>query len=149
MIEYFAQNLWLMWVLAGILCLILELMNGDFFIMCFAIGCVVSAVTSAFTDSLTVQIIVFAIITLLCLFFVRPVALRYFHRGEDTRVSNADALIGRKAVVADAIPADGYGYVKVDGDEWRAKSADGSAIASGSDVRIVKMESIIVTVVRI
>ena len=36
MIDYLVQNLWLSWLLVGIICLILEIMNGDFFIMCFA-----------------------------------------------------------------------------------------------------------------
>ena len=41
------------------------------------------------------------------------------------------------------------GYVKVDGDEWRAVSADGSLIKRGEKVRIVKMESIVATVERV
>jgi len=38
MIQYFLENLWLAWLLVSLLCLVLELTNGDFFIMCFAIG---------------------------------------------------------------------------------------------------------------
>lgn len=38
MIDYFAQNLWLGWLLISLLCLLLELTNGDFFIVCFAVG---------------------------------------------------------------------------------------------------------------
>lgn len=35
MIEYFADNLWQMWTLIAIVCLIVELTNGDFYVMCF------------------------------------------------------------------------------------------------------------------
>lgn len=38
MIEYFSQNLWQVWAIIAVLCLILELFSGDFFILCFAIG---------------------------------------------------------------------------------------------------------------
>ncbi len=65
MIDYFAQNLWLAWLLISLLCLLLELTNGDFFIVCFAVGGLFASISSVFTDSLTIQIIVFAITTLL------------------------------------------------------------------------------------
>ncbi len=34
----------------------------------------------------------------------------------------------------------GYGYVKIDGDEWRALSTDGDPIELGATVRIVARE---------
>ena len=34
MIQYFLENLWLAWLLVSLLCLVLELTNGDFFIIC-------------------------------------------------------------------------------------------------------------------
>ena len=43
MIEFFTSNLWLIWVIISIVCLILELSSGDFFILCFAIGAAASA----------------------------------------------------------------------------------------------------------
>jgi putative membrane protein len=61
-------------------------------------------------------------------------------------LSNADALIGRIGVVIADIPAGASGYVKVDGDEWRAVSQNGMAITSGNKVEIVSRESIIITV---
>ena len=50
MIQYFFENLWLAWLLVGLLCLVLELTNGDFFIICFAIGGVVAAIVSTFSE---------------------------------------------------------------------------------------------------
>ena len=43
MIEFFSTNVWLIWVIISIICLILELSSGDFFILCFAIGSAVAA----------------------------------------------------------------------------------------------------------
>ena len=148
MIEYFINNMWQAWLLLGIIFLILELTNGDFFIMCFAIGSVFAAIASAVSDSLVVQIITFAVFTLLSLAFVRPVALRWLHKNEDTRVSNADALIGREGRVSEPIPAGGYGRVAIDGDDWKAESADGSEIAKDEKVTVVGRESIIITITK-
>lgn len=89
------------------------------------------------------QVVAFSIVSLLSIFFVRPVILKYFHK--PGRKSNADALIGRTGKVEEAIPGNGFGYVRIDGDSWKAKTSDGEPLA-GTDVRVIKMESIIVTV---
>lgn len=148
MIQYFLENLWLAWLLVSLLCLVLELTNGDFFIMCFAIGSVAAAIVSAFSDSFTLQVIVFAVVSALSIFFVRPFALKYLHKNKDNRVSNADAIIGRIGKVTEPIAANGYGRVKVDGDSWKAVAANNLAIEEGTTVRIVALNSIIVTVER-
>lgn len=146
MIQYFAEHLWQLWLIVSFICLILELTNGDFFIFCFAVGGIGGLAAALLTDVLWVQVVVFAVISLLSIFFVRPVILRYFHK--PGRKSNAEALIGRTGKVQEAIPANGFGYVQIDGDSWKARSVDGAAIAEGATVRVVKMESIIITVER-
>ena len=103
MIQYFFENLWLAWLLVGLLCLVLELTNGDFFIICFAIGGVVAAIVSTFSDSYALQVIVFAVVSALSIFFVRPFALKYLNKNKDIRLSNADAIIGRTGKVTEPI----------------------------------------------
>lgn len=147
MIEYFQNNLWQLWTLVGILCLILELTSGDFFIMCFSIGAFVTAIVAAFVPSFTVQVIVFAVASLLCLLFVRPLALKYFHRKDPDRPSNADAMVGRRGVVTEKIEAGGYGRVKIDGDSWKAQSSILSDINKGTRVEVTSIDSVIITVI--
>lgn len=147
MIEYFQNNLWQLWTLVGILCLILELTSGDFFIMCFSIGAFVTAIVAAFVPSFTVQVIVFAVASLLCLLFVRPLALKYFHRKDPDRPSNADAMVGRRGVVTEKIETGGYGRVKIDGDSWKAQSSIASDINKGTRVEVTAIDSVIITVI--
>lgn len=146
MIDYFINHMWQAWLLLSLLCLILELTNGDLYVLCFAIGGVFASVSSVMTDSFIIQIIVFAVFTLLSLAFVRPVALRWLHKGEDHRVSNADALIGRIGRVSEAIEAGGYGRVAIDGDDWKAVAVDGQPVEKGAKVRVTAIDSIIITV---
>ncbi len=146
MIDYFASHLWQMWALVSFVCLILELMNGDFFIMCFAIGGVCASIAAAFGVGIYGELLVFAICSVLSLFFVRPLALKYLHKGGEERVSNAEAVIGRVGKVSQAIEAGGYGRVAIDGDDWKARSASGEPIAKNAQVKVVSMESIILTV---
>jgi membrane protein implicated in regulation of membrane protease activity len=148
MIDYLSQHLWQLWAVVALVCLILELTAGDFFILCFSIGAVFGALADVFGLSLYWQIGAFALFTLISLFFVRPVALRYFHRNEEQRLSNADALIGRRGRVVEKIESGGYGRVAIDGDVWKATCQTTDAVEVGAFVRVVGRESTIITVVK-
>ena len=103
MIDYFAANLWQLWVLVTVVCLILELTSGDLFILCFSIGALVTAVLSAFGLGFYGQLAVFVVASVLSLLFVRPSLVRRLHGRKKERLSNADALIGRIGRVSEAI----------------------------------------------
>ena len=145
MMEYLLANMWQIWGIIAVLCLILELSSGDFFIICFSIGAVFSIIGAAIGLSIYWQIFIFAVFSLLSVLFVRPVALRWLHKNEPNRASNADALLGRTGKVTEAIPADGNGYVQIDGDLWKAVTS-GADIPVGTTVRVVGRESTIVSV---
>ncbi|MBR3727187.1 MAG: NfeD family protein [Prevotella sp.] len=145
MIEYLSEHLWQMWAVIAVLCLILELTAGDFFILCFSIGAAFAAMSAAFGAGFYVQLAVFAVFTLVSLFLVRPFALRYLHRNDENRVSNADALLGRHGKVVETIEADGFGRVQIDGDVWKAVTK-GETIPVGTTVQVVDRESTIITV---
>ena len=146
MIEYLAQHLWQTWAVVAIVCLILELTAGDFFIICFSIGAVFAAIVAALGGGFYLQLITFAVFTLISLFWVRPFAQRYLHKGEDNRVSNADALLGRQGRVVETVKADGFGRVQIDGDIWKAATTESADIPEGTNVRVVGRESTIITV---
>ena len=146
MVQYFSENLWLAWLLVSLLCLVLELTNGDFFIICFTIGGTAATILAAFCDSFTAQVILFAVVSALSIFFIRPFALKYLHKNKEQRVSNADAIIGRIGRITERSEPNEYGRVKIDGDYWKAQANNNTAIEEGTQVRIVKLESIIVTV---
>ena len=146
MIEYLAQHLWQMWAVVAVVCLILELTAGDFFIICFSIGAVFAAIAAVLGGGFYVQLLVFAVFTLISLFWVRPFAQRYLHKGEDRRVSNADALLGRHGRVVETVKADGFGRVQIDGDIWKAVTNETADIAEGANVKVVGRESTIITV---
>lgn len=141
-------NLWLVWAIAAVLCLIAELLTGGFFIMCFAIGAAAAAVVAPFAG-FNVQLAVFAIVSTLSIFFVRPFALRYLHRDDEKRVSNADAILGQSGIVSQVIEANGYGRVAIDGDDWKAEAENGEEIELGAKVVVTGRDSLIITVKRV
>jgi len=144
MIDYLIANMWQVWAVVSIVCLILELSSGDFFIICFSIGAVFSIVAAVLGLGIYWQLFIFAIFSLLSVLFVRPVALRYLHKNDPNKPSNADALIGRTGKVTEPITVGSNGYVQIDGDLWRAVS--NNDIPVGTTVRVVGRESTIITV---
>jgi membrane protein implicated in regulation of membrane protease activity len=144
MIDYLIANMWQVWAVIAIVCLILELSSGDFFIICFSIGAVFALISAVLGLSIYWQVFIFALFTLLSVLFVRPVALRYLHKNDPNKLSNADALMGRTGRVTEEIKAGASGYVQIDGDLWKAVS--NSDIAVGTTVRVIGRESTILTV---
>ena len=146
MIEFFTSNLWLIWVIISIVCLILELSSGDFFLLCFAIGAAVAAIIAGCGASITWQIIIFAVVSALSLLLLRPKLIKKLHKPNRVRLSNAEAMVGQEGRVSERIDEGGFGRVAIDGDDWKARSEDDSAIEKGVRVCVVKMHSIIAIV---
>ena len=147
MIESICGNLWALWLVVAIACLIVELFSGGFFIICFAIGAAFAALAAAF-GGIYIQLAAFVVFTAAAVFLVRPFALRYLHFNSKSRPSNADALLGRIGTVSQAIEQGGFGRVAIDGDDWKAQASDGETIEAGARVQVVGRESIILTVTK-
>lgn len=147
--SFIAENLWLFWTIVVVVCLVLEMTSGDFFITCFAVGALCGMGVSLIDAPFWLQVLVFAVFSMLSLRLLRPRLVKLIRRNSDKRVSNADALIGRIGEVSETIKADGYGRVKIDGDDWKAETDDEDDIAVGEKVRVTDRESIIIKVRRI
>lgn len=145
MTELFMAYHWEIWAFVALIFLVLELTAGDFFMLCLATGAVFSSVCAAIGLGLLPCLAVFAVISVACLYFLRPKMLKRFARRK-VRKSNADALDGKIGTVKEEIKAGSYGYVAIDGDMWRSISADGNAISVGTKVVVKSHESIVLTV---
>ena len=136
------------WLIIAVVLVIVEIVTAGFGSICFAIGAAISAIVAILGGNFTWQILIFAVVSLLTFFFLRPVMMRFLMKKSDEVKTNAEALIGRQGIVSERIDEKHHtGRVAVDGDDWKAVSADGTVIEQGAEVKIVKMDSIIVTVV--
>jgi len=146
MLEFLSQHVWQLWTVIAVVCLILEMMAGDFFIICFSIGALFAAITAAIGLNGYIQLAAFALFTVISLFWVRPFAKRYLRKGGDNRVSNADALLKRQGRVVETVKAGGYGRVQIDGDIWKARTNSSTDIPEGTSVVVIERVSTIITV---
>lgn len=137
---------WHIWIIVALIFFIMEIFTPGFAVACLSIGAIGSSIASACGLELKFQILVFAIATLLAFVLVRPVVLKLFHNKSKEVLTNVDALVGKHAIVSEEIKPIVGGRVKVDGDDWKAVTADGSPVEAGKVVRILKVDSVILTV---
>lgn len=99
----------------------------------FAGGALVAFVVSLFYDNLFLEAVLFLVVSLVLLFFTRPIVKKYFNT---TRVkTNYAAVIGKEALVTTTINnITGTGLATVNGQEWTARSVDNTVIEKGTKV---------------
>ena len=108
----------------------------------FAGGAAVAVIVAAFHGPVWLQILLFFAVSLLLLFFTRPVAVRYFNK--DRVRTNVESMIGRQAIVTSEIDnLQGIGQVTVGGQEWSARTEkDGRNLQPGTVVDIVAVSGV-------
>lgn len=129
---------WHLLTLAGMGFMILEIVAPGFILMPIGLGFLVTALASLWISDDTTLLLVLGANVLICLFVVR----RFFQRDPNPPLATgADDMVGKRAVVTEAIAADGQsGYVKLYGDTWRAIGPQGSTIAKGQTVTITAID---------
>ncbi|WP_181772369.1 NfeD family protein [Amycolatopsis pittospori] len=128
----------LIWLIAGILLIIAELLSGDLFLLMVGLGALFGAGSAALTGNPFIDVAVFAVASVGMLALVRPTLKRRFLSGPDIK-TNTDALIGARAVVVSTVDVES-GQVKLAGDVWSARCMlEGEAIAPGTPVTVVEI----------
>lgn len=125
------------WLIGGIALIAAEMLSGDFFLLMVGVGALVAAGSEWAFGNTLVSSAVFALVSIGLVTFARPWLKRRMH-GELVH-TNADALIGRKAVAVSVVDGRG-GQVRLDGDVWSARSFDDKqAISPGASVTVVEI----------
>lgn len=108
----------------------------------FAGGALVAVIAAALSAPVLVQILLFFLVSLILLFFTRPVAVKYFNR--DRVRTNVESLVGRQGIVISEIDnLQGIGQITVGGQEWSARSSDEAvAIPAGAVVDVVAVSGV-------
>ncbi len=130
---------WLWWVGGALLLGILEMISLDLFLLMFAGGAVAGAIAYALGASVGVQILVAALTSVVLVLTLRPWLKRRLEKRVDLPETNAAALVGRAAVVVATV--DGLqGRVKLAGEVWSARTADGGSLPPGTPVTVTKID---------
>ncbi len=137
------------WLLFAAVLVIIEILTAGFGMVCFAIGTLAGAVVAYCGYSFNWQMMAFAAGSLLALAIIKPLAKKYITKKQQYVPMNAEAIVGMNGVVTEEInPALHTGRVAVNGDDWKAVIETDEVIPVGTNVAVIKQDSLVLTVVR-
>ncbi len=128
------MNLTTIWLVVFVACIAIEIITMGLTTIWFAGGALVAAIGAALGAPIWLQAVFFGAVSLVLLYFTRPVAVKYFNK--DRVKTNAESLVGKQAVVISEINnLQGIGQVSVNGQEWSARTVEeGITLTEGSVV---------------
>ena len=135
------------WIVLLIAFAIVEGLTAGLVCIWFCLGSLVALFAAWMGAGLVVQIALFAIVSVVAMALIRPVA-RQWMKIEGTK-TNADRIIEAEGLVIETLDnIRDAGQIKVQGAVWTARSADGAVIPEGALVQVERIEGVraIVTV---
>lgn len=128
------MNLTTVWLIVFVACIVIEIFTMGLTTIWFAGGALVAAIGAAVGAPHWLQAVLFIVVSLVLLYFTRPIAVKYFNK--DRVKTNAAVLIGQQAIVISEIDnLQGIGQVTVSGQEWSARTIkEGITLPVGSVV---------------
>lgn len=136
------SGMMLLWTFILIATVAIEAATMGLTTIWFSGGALAAMIIERLNGSITLQVVVFLIISLILLFFTRPLAVKHFNK--ERAKTNLDLLIGKEAIVT--IPIHNLhetGQVMLDGKEWTARSKNSSAnYEKGTLVKIVSIKGV-------
>lgn len=130
--------MWWVWILAALVCGIIEVMSVSFVFLMFAIGALAAGIAGALGANVTIQVIVFVVVTVALLAGLRPFLKGRIERSAGDVRTNTDALIGKTGYVTEVV-GERHGRIQFSGGEWSART-EGVSIPVGAEVRVDRID---------
>ena len=124
-----------LWLLILAILIFIEIITLGLTTIWYAGGALVAFIISLFFDNLLLELILFLVVSMVLLYFTRPLVLKYFNPKRTK--TNYEGVIGKVALVTTTIDnMNAVGQVVVDGQEWSAKAMEDVVIEKGHKVKI-------------
>ena len=133
--------MYIVWAIAILGFAVLEGLTVQLVSIWFVLGAAAALVAALCGANFTVQIVLFAAVSVISLLLTRPFVKKWLKiKAEST---NADRCIGARAVVTERIDnLAATGQVKVQGAVWTARSESGAVIEAGQTVTVKHIEGV-------
>lgn len=136
------SNVMMLWIIVLVAALVIEAMTMGLTTIWFSGGALAAIIVEMLNGGISLQVVVFLVISLILLFYTRPIAVKHFNK--ERSKTNLDTVIGKTAVVT--IPIHNLqetGQVILDGKEWTARSSDSSkGFEKDSLVKVVSIQGV-------
>ena len=136
------MSMTMFWLIVLVVLVVIELLTMGLTTIWFAGGALVATIAAVFDTPPFIQVILFLLVSVVLLFFTRPLAVRYFNK--DRVRTNAESLVGRQAIVISEVDnLQGTGQVNVGGMEWSARTRiDGVRLPAGTVTTILGINGV-------
>ena len=129
------------WLVVSAALIIAEIISLGLTTIWFAIGALAAAFVAFLGAGISVQLIVFSVISVVFLIFTAPMARKHF-MGQPEK-TNIEGLVGMIGVVTDTIDnLKSEGTVFLNGLEWSARSENGENIEKDCRVSVVSISGV-------
>ena len=135
------------WLIVALVLIGLEVVTLTFVAFYPALGALAAGVAALLGAGVGIQVVVFAVVSVATLLLTRK-PLRRMMRNTPLVGSNADTVIGKRAVVIVAIdegPGQ-RGQVRVGTEHWSARAEDERPIAEGATVEVSRIDGVALVV---
>ena len=133
------DNPWILWLIVMLVLAAVEMLTLDFIFLMMSLAALVTAGVSLAVDSFTAQVVLFALVSVLLIFLIRPIALRRLNRSTPTTRSNAARLIGLRCMVLEPVSPHS-GLVRLEGDTWTARTTTAGPLPKGSTAYVHRID---------
>lgn len=138
---------WWLWLVLGFALLLVEVSTpGGFYLFFFGLASIAVAVVafSGLVEPLWLQGLLFAVLSVVALFFLRkPMQERF---GRALTGPPVDSLVGETAVALKDIAAGDIGQAELRGTNWNAKNVGAAALAQGQRCRVEQIDGLMLLV---
>ncbi|MDR2162746.1 MAG: NfeD family protein [Clostridiales Family XIII bacterium] len=136
-----AGHMAIVWIVIAVVLAAIEGFTLGLVTIWFTIGAAAATVVALVGGDLSIQLVVFFAVSLVLLFFTRPILVKKLKVGREK--NNIEQLEGVTALVTEDVQPFGSGLVKVNGVIWTAVGENTSFSAgAGSEVEIVRVEGV-------
>lgn len=139
--------LWETFTIAGLIFIILEMVVPSMFFLNLAVAAIITALTAIWIANWPVLIIIFAVLSIVSILFLRPLLIKN-KKDKESQTGMESKYIGKIVKVIEPITKFS-GAITIYDERWEARVDSDETIPVGSEVKIVKNESLVLTVEKI
>lgn len=146
-IERIVMEFWMIYIIVAVIAIIIEILVPTMFCINFAFGGIITAIISIFWGNTASLIITFIAISLLSIILIKPLLTKMINK--DSKADFNSQYIGKIVKCIEPISMT-KGAITIYDERWEARTEfDCEEISVGSDVKIIKNDSLILFVEKI
>ena len=138
MTDWIRDHAWAAWLGLAVVLAVVEMLSLDLVLLMFAVGALAAAAAAGLGAPIWITLPIFAIVSLLLLFLVRPSVVAKLHSGPTLQTGHAN-LVGATAVVVEPVDAR-QGRVQLRGELWSARTEHDTVLDTDAEVLVVRID---------